>query len=123
MLIFGQQQDAETLQGPSLNYTASGLRDPFETYLPRKKTADLKSAKKDDSGEEVGTVKPFPTFSIQGIIWGGQFPQAIINNKIVKAGDVIEEAKIIGIEKDGVDFLFYGSEYKVSAPGYKYSVK
>jgi hypothetical protein len=55
-----------------------------------------------------------PDLVVQGLIWGSSLPQAIINNKVVKVGDVIQGADIIDISKEGVLVLFAGTEYKLS---------
>jgi hypothetical protein len=51
---------------------------------------------------------------VQGLIWGGSFPQAIVNNKIVKVGDTVDGANVTAIDKDGVTVLFQEREYKLS---------
>ena len=47
-----------------------------------------------------------PALVVNGLIWGGKFPQAIINHKVVKVGDEIEGAKVKQISRDGVVILF-----------------
>lgn len=51
---------------------------------------------------------PMPTFTISGIIWNSDRPQAIINQQIVDIGDTIAGAKITNIQKSGIDILFNG---------------
>ncbi|MCM8758064.1 MAG: hypothetical protein NC903_03275, partial [Candidatus Omnitrophica bacterium] len=68
--------------------------------------------------EEIVKEKPFPNFSIQGLILTEDLPMAIINNTIVKVGDRLGEAELIKIDKEAVTFLYYGKEYKVSIPRY-----
>jgi hypothetical protein len=58
--------------------------------------------------------KPLPNLVVQGLIWGGAFPQAIINNKVVKEGDIIEGARLLKVEKAGVSLLFEGREFTLS---------
>jgi hypothetical protein len=45
---------------------------------------------------------PLPPLDIQGLIWNSQMPQAIINGRVVKEGDIIEGVKIVTIDKTGV---------------------
>ena len=57
--------------------------------------------------EDFGEV---PEFSLTGIVFGGGEPSAIINGKIVKEGDVIEEAKVLEIKPKKVTLGFKGKE-------------
>lgn len=54
-----------------------------------------------------------PSLNVSGAVWGGATSQAIINGKILKEGDTIEEAKIIKINKGGVVILYKGKEFTV----------
>lgn len=95
----------------SIEYKAEGLKDPFLWHLKKevKKTTSV-------SAGQSASERPFPSLTIQGIIWGGVFPQAIINNKVVKVGDTLEGARIIGINKDGIRVLFEGREKILPSP-------
>lgn len=97
----------------NIEYKAQELKDPFLWYLEKeaKKTPSASPGDKLDIPE-----RPFPSLAVQGIIWGGIFPQAIINNKVVKAGDTLEGVRIIGINKDGVRVLFEGREKVLPSP-------
>ena len=106
--IFAQQEEGALIK-TELRYTASELRDPFKDNLN-----ETQEAAKGAGAEEVA--KTLPTFSVQGIIWGGNLPQAIIDDAVVKVGDTIKESKVIAIDKEGITLLYYGREYKISAP-------
>lgn len=80
------------------------FRDPFEAQ-PAKK-ASLEQA----------PAKQLPELKLQGIIRGTFLNQAIINNKIVKVGDFIQDAKITKIEKDGVIVFFDNKSYALNSP-------
>jgi hypothetical protein len=56
-------------------------------------------------------------FKVQGVIWGGNFPQAIINNKILRVGDLIDGAEIASIEKEGITLNFAGRLANLATPG------
>lgn len=92
-----------------VKYTAEGLRDPFESYLIKEKAVGIK-----EKGAAVGQV--LPSLVVQGIIWGGSFPQAIINDKVVKIGDEVERARILEISKEGVVVLYDNRRYDLSSP-------
>lgn len=48
-----------------------------------------------------------PSLQIQGIIWGGSSPQAIINEQVVAKGDVIAGGvEILDISKGGIKVIY-----------------
>jgi hypothetical protein len=92
---------------PKVEYRADTLRNPFEQPLVFTESEEDVSFQ--DKDEKIA-----PDLVVQGLIWGSSLPQAIINNKVVKVGDVIQGADIIDISKEGVLVLFAGTEYKLS---------
>jgi len=91
---------AGSQEANKIEYKAEGLKDPFqeeeiEAPVPERKRA-------------------LPSLTIQGIVWGGSFPQAIINNKVVRAGDTIEGVEITDINKNGVTVFFENQKYTLS---------
>jgi hypothetical protein len=109
-------QDAEDKRdqaaSPDIAYTAENLRDPFDPYVLPKQAPVILGVPVE--GEEL---VPLPQLTIAGITWGSKFPQAIVNGKIVREGDVIEDARIVSISKDGVIISFHNREVKLPAPG------
>ena len=107
----------QLLKRPKYKYTATGERDPFESLITR--------------DEKKGTVKvsrevevPPPQLTVQGVIWGGKFPQAIVNDQLVKVGDELtEEVVITRIDAAGVSFEFNEKEYSVPAPAIRDSAQ
>ncbi len=87
-----------------IEYKSEDLRDPFQ---------EEKIEIKEQPQVQIET-KPLPSLQIQGIIWGGSFPQAIINNKVVRVGDTIEELRITDINKNGVTVFFENRQYNLS---------
>jgi len=86
------------------------FKDPFKSVLPEiQKTATVVQ---EEYKEEVA----LPVVNIQGLIWGGKEPLAIINNKVYKVGDLIEDIKIINIEKEGVSVIYRGKNFVLPAP-------
>lgn len=96
------------IEKPVGEYTSESLRDPFKPYVLEEKKA---------STGEGTTEEALPRLEVQGIIWGSTLPQAIINNTVVKAGDTIEEARILEIGKEGVTIFFKNRQYKLGSPG------
>ncbi len=87
-----------------IEYKSEGLRDPFQ---------EEKIEIKEQPQVQIET-KPLTGFQVQGIIWGGSFPQAIINNKVVRVGDTIEEVRITDINKSGVTVFSGNRQYNLS---------
>lgn len=104
--LIAANKNIQEIVRPNVEYKAQGLRNPFE-----QPTTDGES--EDDSSRIKKEVEP-PKLIVQGIIWGGNFPQAIVNNKVVKVGDVLEGVDIVGINKEGVTVLFAGVEHKLT---------
>lgn len=103
---------AELEQADSQNfneYKAEDLKDPFQSYA-EKEGAPL--GKKEEEAEI--SKEPLPALTVQGVIWGGNLPQAIINNKVVKIGDTQEGVSIVDINKNGVIVFFKGRKYGLS---------
>ncbi len=115
MANFGIQEQAkqeyespEPLVRPNIEYNAENLRDPFEGYLLKKEETRSKAQIEE-------SISP-PILTVEGIIYGGKIPQAIINNKVVKVGDEIEGARVIEINKKGVIVFFGQRQYILPSP-------
>jgi len=103
--LFAARQDAGILR-EKVEYSAAALKDPFESPIVEN-VVDLK--------KNAAEVK-LPVLKVQGLIWGGNFPQAIINNKVVRVDDEVDGAKIVSIEKDGLWVSFNDKQYNLSSP-------
>jgi len=95
---------------PEVQYKAEGLKDPFKGIEQRPVNTQNSAANAQQS-------KPLPPLTVSGIIWGGAFPQAIVNNKVVKIGDMVEaEVKVVEITKEGVVVFFDYKNYNLPPP-------
>ena len=83
-----------------VKYTSQDLPDPFKSPFEREEAV----------GEPTVTAG-LPHLEVQGMVWGSKMPQAIINNTVVTAGEVIEGAEIIDIRKEGVYVLYEENQY------------
>ncbi len=97
----------ETVVRPKVEYQAEGLRDPFQMPISDK-------AVQEETTQAPEREIPPPSLSVQGVIWGGNFPQAIINNRVLKLGDTIEGARIVSIDKNVVIIFFQGRQYNLA---------
>ena len=90
------QVEPDVLSVPKVEYTSEILRDPFRSPF------EALSSPLDEVPVEVG----LSHLTVQGMVWDSAMPQAIINNQVVKIGEVISEAKILDIRKEGVYVLY-----------------
>ncbi|MDD5504936.1 MAG: general secretion pathway protein GspB [Candidatus Omnitrophica bacterium] len=88
------------------NYTP-GEENPFTNLLQ----AYLKASDKEKVVEHVSV--PMPSLVIEGMVWNTDKPQAIINGKVLNAGDIIDGVRIINIEKQGITIDFNGERVLV----------
>jgi hypothetical protein len=91
-------QTAKTVN-KELKYFGVNYRDPFLSFIPEEKKES-----------RVEKVTP-PDLKLQGIVWGADRPQAIINNTVLTKGDKILGAQIIDIEKKGVVFVYKEEQF------------
>ena len=106
--LSGSRQKPGDIIRPEIEYKGEGLKDPFLPLLTEKKIESIPAIQKSEAAKEL------PVLTVQGLIWGGAFPQAIINNKVVRIGDAIGEVKIKAIDRDGVTVLFANMEHKLT---------
>ena len=99
----------QPIKRPSLFYSSDNLRDPFQENIRDEEENSFRP-----TSNEVQQ-RP-PDLAIQGIIWGGKIPQAIINNSVVKAGDTISGARILEITKNGVTVFYNNTNFDLSSP-------
>ena len=85
----------ETVQ--EIRYTGERYRDPTVSPL----------AVAVQPAQEEGPVR-LPPLEVQGIILGKQEPRAIVNQRIVKKGDLVEGAEILAITQKGIRIFFKG---------------
>ncbi len=93
-------------EGPmEVEYVGANYRDPFE-LPPALRPPIVPSEEELPAGvEPEAEVRP-PSIRVEGVIWGSARPQAIIDGEVYDIGDVVKEAEIIGIDREGVT-LFY----------------
>lgn len=109
-----------TLSYAQAEYTALGLRDPFESQLPLPEPEPELGPAVSQEPEAVieapkAPVTP-PEIDVDGIVSGGAIPQAVIQAKVVRVGDTIAGARIAKITKEGVEVVFEGESFMYAAP-------
>lgn len=114
MICVAAEGTDEFVVRPNVSYTADqleGVIDPFEPAV-KKEEPLLTTQELIEQGDFVP-----PELTIQAIIWGGPFPQAIVNDRIVRVGDVISEAMVVDIHSDGIVFSYKNKQFGVASPG------
>jgi hypothetical protein len=86
-------------------YTAQELRDPFRNTLPP--PVKIEQAITKAQAIEKAPPPP-PVLHVQGLLWGGQEPKAIINGKVYGIDDTVSQARILRIDRAGVTIEHLG---------------
>ena len=92
--------------GP-LYYTADEARDPMESLLPMPPSPS--TPKSQGAVKESPPPPPPPILRIEGLLWGGPEPKAIINGAVYKMDDVVQGARILTIDRRGVTVEHFGT--------------
>jgi len=93
-------------------YRADTLRDPLVSLLPSEHSLEAGTQRAHDPEQEPSS--PSPQVVVQGLIWGGERPQAVINGEVYDVGDTIEGARIVSISGTGVTMDVAGSTLHVA---------
>ncbi|OQX81561.1 MAG: hypothetical protein B6D56_01935 [Candidatus Omnitrophica bacterium 4484_70.1] len=105
-LIYAKGRVSSASQKSSLSY-----RNPFASLLPRRHKKNIRKIPKKKAEPKL-SIKELG-INIEGILWGGNHPQAIINGEVYDVGEKLENKnmKIIGIKKGEVEILYRGEIY------------
>lgn len=58
-----------------------------------------------------------PQLTTEGLVWGGRYPQVIINGRVLRIGDSIEGAMVKDINRKGVVLIYKGVEFTLGIEG------
>jgi len=94
-------------------YLAQELRDPMKSLLPEAPKPQQASVRQPGAPQP----PPPPALRVQGLLWGGKEPQAIINDAVYKVNDLVKGAKILEITRDGVTIEHLGAPVFYSPTG------
>ena len=96
----------------------NSIKSPFEDGLPKPVPVVVPPAPKPKPIPIVVRVKriikppvKLPSFTVQGVIVGEGVEQAIINDQVLPVGGIIKGARIILVNKKGVEFLYKGKKF------------
>jgi hypothetical protein len=118
-IFYAQQQDEEEI----FIYDAKDLRNPFmPLFAPTPTVTSTPEPTATPTPEMPGqgreylptpTPVPYPDLVLDGIFWDPQDPLAIVNRRLMRQGDVIEEARIVRIDPKAVYLNFRGHPFKL----------
>ncbi|OGX13553.1 MAG: hypothetical protein A3I71_06150 [Omnitrophica WOR_2 bacterium RIFCSPLOWO2_02_FULL_63_16] len=93
---------------PAVRYTADALRDPLVSLLPSVASQRMIVIPPEDHEPMPQLEPPPPAFNIEGLVWGGPRPQAVIDGAVYDVGDTVQGAKIMAIDRAGVTGTMQG---------------
>ena len=95
-------------------YTSRDLRDPFKSPF------EMQGIPVVEDRPVVPEIEyGLSHINVQGMVWGSKMPQAIINNQVVRVGEIIDGAEVLEIRQEGVYILYEGKQYIVRPKIYK----
>jgi len=102
-----RSKEKEGVNRPQVEYVCERIKDPFQANIIRTVSSEVPQPE---------DITP-PSVEIQGIIWGGDVPQAIIDNTVVRPGDTVQgDIRIISINKEGVAVFYNNQRFMLSSP-------
>ena len=97
------------------------VKNPFKPYTSFNEEASVAETPVVNSEETpkqtVENKFDYSSLKVTGTVWGNDKPKAIINDKVVGIGDVVDDAKIINITKDGILFEYKDKQYLMNREG------
>ncbi len=125
------QEDTNNKEGISqVNYTGAQYRDPLELPMALRPAIrpvvemalEGEEAIEEQIEEQITREQiiereeevVLPTFAIQGMVWGGIKPQALINGQLCEKGDILRGAEITEITKEGITFVYRDKKFLLS---------
>lgn len=104
----------ETISLPEVKYTSEKLPDPFLSPFEMDALFNNKSKTKIEESDIVE--EGLEGFDVTGTVWGTKLPQAIVNETVVRVGEVINGALILDIKKEGVYVQYEEKKYLLKTP-------
>lgn len=103
------QQPADLPQRPEPSASTAGPSvetvDPFDVPAALQEKFVVLEGQELEKKESIEQEKGLAGINILGVVWGGNTPIAFIDDKVYKIGDMVADAQILDIKKEGVYFL------------------
>jgi hypothetical protein len=100
-------RSAPAPQAAAAAYTAFDVRDPLKSLLP-KPAASAQASWGPGAAAAEAPPPPPPELHVEGLLWGGANPQAIIDGRLYGVQDAVYGAKILAIDRSGVTIEYLG---------------
>ena len=91
-------------------YHAESLRDPMKSLLPP--PAPPPVSPQAGAKPAAPVIMP-PAATLEGMLWGGSQPRAILNGEVYQVGDFVAGAKIVSIDRNGVTVEVSGTTFEL----------
>jgi len=98
----------EVIERPAVHYTSQSLRDPFDSGIQKEGVSS--------EGQKVNETVELPALTVQGVIWGTKKPQVIINNKVLREGDMLDDVQVLEIKGTGITVLYKNRTHTIATP-------
>ncbi len=103
---------------PPVEYTASNLRDPMASLLPKPEEhppVDVPAPVAQQQPTPPPPPKP-PAVALEGILWTSAGSKALIDGQVYSVGDHIKDATIVSIDRGGVVVDVQGTRFAMTFP-------
>ena len=108
--VFGQPQDSRgEIPRVMYVYDPGDKPDPFVAPID-----ESGQRKKSQQTREIDFQKRIKNITVNGILWDAAVPLVMVNNRIYKSGDTVEDMIIESIGKNEVGFDYLGLKHKVA---------
>lgn len=97
---------------PTVTYTADETKDPLTNLLLVKKAPPATPATPLPDPSKNAPPAAAPSPAIQGLMWGGARPQAVIDGEVYTIGDTVQGATIVAIDRAGITGEFQGRQIR-----------
>ena len=79
-------------------------------------TAEYRSAETADLRVAAVAAPTFPTLKLQSVFYSAQNPSVVINSKLLRVGDKVEQARVLAITRENVIIEWQGQTRELSLP-------
>lgn len=119
----GMRGPAFSQVNPQIEYAGEASRNPFESQLPKPRPVVVEVSAQPINQPEAGMSQPeiqAPAIKVESQVSGGSQPRVVIDGKVFRVGDKVQEALITGITKEGIAVLYQERTFIFPAPSKKY---
>ncbi len=109
-----EHQPIQPAASETIAYTADALRNPMVSLLPKPVEGPGAVPADTVGSSPMDTVRQAPAVIVQGIIWGSNRPQALIDGVLYEVGDTIQNAQIVSIDRSGVTVNVHGATFALT---------